>query len=612
VSATTSTRGAGRETAGKRAGNGVSILRLMRIDPAVNRWYIGTIVAAGMGSLFHMISALAGRLDWVSAPRGPFEAFFLLMLWFFFFIVVMANATTHSTRLSMALPIDARKVWLARILSVLIVSCAPVVATTIVVGSRWPEGAGALSFETGMLRAGLHAVAAVILAVFLLQAPNVRLARQRRRADYVVYAIFFGLMLTAISVPTVGIVPVSVGMLVIAAVIAAGIWRAIPEGFVTHRAEPDGPAAVERPRADAVSGDARPSGAVRLAPGIRHRYITLARILANSWGNWANTILLAFYITLLIAAYSNGEMDNPFSLFIFIWVFASMMYGVRKLYAIDHLPISRRALFAVVFAPSLIGAVLGIGGGMLWTAAGHENARLVFFHDNSVDYPGEFMRISTEGPPPALTSPWGETHPPKSAPLWPGSRIYVFKPYDSGPDSSPRFAFLQVDRALEAINGIAPEDPPGTADPSDERAALRERLGESVGKGSPVRSRAWAVGAIVAFAIFSLVLHVQFRFGGRVARWNPLGYIVPLVTVAILVVIGGVVAAGRLGYVAPWAYGALPAILCRRAAEALPFPTAVLWLMAAAVGVAGIASIERAFSRIESPLAQKQSFYREY
>lgn len=614
MNATTHASGARDAAAGRPAGRGVSTLRLMRLDPALNRWYIGTAVAAGVGSLFHLIPDLAGRLQWVPAGRsGPFEAFFLLALWFFFLVVVMANATTHSTRLSLGLPIATRKVWSARILSVLLVSCAPVAAMTVVVGSRWPEGGVFLSFETGMLRAGFHAIAAVILAVFLLQAPNLSLARQRRRADYVVYAVFMGLLLTVIAVPTVGMVPVAAALLLIAAVIALRTWVSLPPSFVTHPAEPEGASPSGTTGSPAPVATAARTPEERRAPSAGHRFLALARIIDNHWGNWINTLLLGFYVTLLIASYHNGEMDNPFALFIFIWVFASMQYGIQRLVAVDHLPISRRTLFAVVFAPSLAGAVLGIGGGILWTAAGHENARLVFYHHGSVDYPNEFLRISTDGPPQVLTSPWGETHAPKSVPIWRGSSIYVYKPYDSGPDSSPRFVRLQIDRALEAVNGLEPERLAARDDPAPEEPIdCCARIPASIGKGSETRSRAWAVGGIAAFLFFSVVLYVQFRFGGRVGKWNPLGYLVPLVMVGILFVIGLVVAAGRLGFCEPWALEAVPAIACRRAAQALPLPTALLWLAAAAAGAAGIVSIGRAFARIEAPLARKQPFLKEY
>ncbi len=185
--------------------------------------------------------------------------------------------------------------------------------------------------------------------------------------------------------------------------------------------------------------------------------------------------------------------------------------------------------------------------------------------------------MTEDGPPPVLTSLWGEFHMPEAHPLFAGSRRYVYKPFDTGPESSPRFIALQIDRAVEAIHGIE-RDPLEKYEDLDEEFIAGAGEGccsvkESVGRASDTRSRVFALAGIISAAFYSVIIAFQIGYGGKHGGKHPGNLILPGAVIMIFLVIMSVVLAGKAGLCEPSFVEAVPSIYMRRLADVIPLST---------------------------------------
>jgi hypothetical protein len=321
--------------------------------------------------------------------------------------------------------------------------------------------------------------------------------------------------------------------------------------------------------------------------------------MMNSWNVWLMAGLMLLYSLIIVVSYYDGKKDNPYVLFMFVWIFTIIFHGVTRLYRMDHLPVGRRTLFAHAFLPIIIAGILGVASGRIIVATDDHGMSMVNFYRGTVQYPDEFYEISTDGPPAVLTSPWGETHRPRAHQLLKGSRIYVYRPYDCGSESSHRFIAYQIRRALEAVHGRDDYEVMGESD--IERCCRHGfTVDASLGRGSDARSRAFAVGTIAAGILYTLIIWLQFRFGGRAASWHtPKHFVLAALGTVVLLFIA-VVVCGRLGYCEPRFVGALLPIMMRKTGEAIPLGTNALWAAAALVIAGGYLTVQSAFCRIEA------------
>jgi hypothetical protein len=605
-----------------RACGDVSVWRLIRFDKAVDQWYIAQLVAVFFGLFLHSFPNPDSFMTWEPGRRPvPFDLFYLLAALFFVFIVVMTGVRTKSEPIYMTMPIPARRIWLSRVMSMLGVSQLSIALMTLAAAVRVPGGGEPVFIDLLILRLGLHTGASMALLLMLLQLPFIELARVVSTVSYVAYAIFISAVTVFATIVTIG-VPWSSSIFLLAAVLTA-LWilMHVPSSFSLMPAEPgrngpDGASESVARNAAAVDAEERVRAgeeavpAISPAPTPMKRNILIARILVNKWSYWLDCLMLVFYSLMAVSAYYNGSRDNPWWLFGFIWIFAALFQSLPMLRRIDFLPLSRVRLFAMTMVPIGVSILLGMGIGYLGVTLQPHEQRLIGFYDSRVQIPKEFYELTEDGPPPVLTSIWGEFHEPEAYPLYKGSSRWIYRPFDTGPGSSPEFIALQIDRAAEAIHGIE-RDPLERYEDLDEEfiGAVQGccfKVMKSIGRSSDTRSRVYALAGILSALFYSVIIALQMRYGGRYGAKHISNFIVPGAVIILMAIIVTVVLGGRAGLCKPSFVEAVPSIYMRRIADAVPFATGVLWSLFIAACAAGYLVMQSAYRRFEAPLAQGQ------
>jgi hypothetical protein len=139
---------------------------------------------------------------------------------------------------------------------------------------------------------------------------------------------------------------------------------------------------------------------------------------------------------------------------------------MRRLPVIDAWPVSRRRLFAFLMLPPLLALAAGLGSGRIGALLLEKSRPQILYQQKEsaffppypwktplIRVPAQYCGIAWDGRPPELTSPWGESRPAWSHPLYRGSRIVVYAPFSTSEVGSPRFVALQISRAIQAIYG---------------------------------------------------------------------------------------------------------------------------------------------------------------
>ncbi len=595
------------------ADGNISILRLMRIDKAINQWYIAQFIAIVLGLFLHAFPSPGSLMEWgtFEVRAVPFTLLYFTAIAYFIFIVVMTGIRTKSSLLCMTMPLSTRRIWLSRILSILSVSQLPIILVTLVTAYRSPGGGEPVFLDSFTLKLGFHTCASMAMLTMLLQLPSMELGHIVKLVPYVVYAIFISFVVVFATLITVGISIASWVFLLAAVILALWILMKLPPSFSIMPVEPD--PATQDPEDPVAASEQKSaaSGAAAVSPALTpfRLYFTIAHTMVNRWSYWMDCVLLVFYSMMAVLSYYDGAKENPWWLLGFIWIFAALMQSVQMLNKIDSLPVSRRLLFGMTMTPIIFAMLLGMGFGFLTVTLQPDSKKLISYYDSSLQIPKEFYEITEEGPPPVLTSMWGEVHEPEAYPFFAGSDRYIYKPFDTGPESSPRFIALQIDRAAEAVHGIErdPLEKYGDLDDGSETAGSqwRDNITKSIGRSSDTRSRVFALAGILSAAFYSLVISLQIRYGGRSGPKSPGNFIVPAAVIIIFLIIISVVVAGRAGLCKPSFVEAVPSIYARGIVDALPFSTPVLWTVFAAVCVTGYFLLQSAFRRFEAPLAQQ-------
>jgi hypothetical protein len=109
----------------------------------------------------------------------------------------------------------------------------------------------------------------------------------------------------------------------------------------------------------------------------------------------------------------------------------------------------------------------------------------------------------------------------------------------------------------------------------------------------------FAVLGITVSLFYFVLISLQIRYS---QSHKAAFFLVPGAVVLILLIIGSVVAADRAGLTDASFDEAIPLIAARKAAEAVPLSTPVMWILFAAVCVLGYFMLEAAYKRFEPPL----------
>jgi hypothetical protein len=224
-----------------------------------------------------------------------------------------------------------------------------------------------------------------------------------------------------------------------------------------------------------------------------------------------------------------------------------------------------------------------------------------------VQVPWDYWEISRDGQIPTVTIPWGESFTPRAHPLWRGSTAVLYDPYESGPESSPRFVEYQMRRATHAVYG----DPlpkafsnPDYESPSNvvggvERGAFS--LDVTRGRISADRNRTAAVAlTVLVLLIAGMMLPALLQFGPwvhrKIFKRASIGFVILLVVAVV-----AVSAARLLGFTEVWYVGVLLSTGFRSLSHSLPLPTGLLWLICVTFWAGAYLILQRVFCTIEIP-----------
>jgi hypothetical protein len=555
----------------------------------------------------------------LAAESGILILFFCQACLLLLFLLTPTSFWARSGSMHLALPLSARKLWLARMISLLFITLVPFLALCLPVSLRSSTTTAWLVPDPMILKVTLHTAAGLLLVVALYQVPSPSLHRIRIGLGYILYVTFVALGTVLFVVFTAPASVFTLILLVAGMACLMWVYFSLPKTFVVSplTLDPDGSMeekAGVRPYAPGVQVTVDVAGSSRW---FLHR--TVARTILNYWPVWIILPLLALYGGLVVRSYYQGKAPFPYILFIGGWIWGMLRYSMSRLHMLDPLPVSRKIVYGQTMGACLLAVLLGMGVFSLGQLDGRSRAKMVSFYQEQVRVPREYYEIAPNGQAPVITSPWGETHSPTLHSVLPGSRFALYNPFERGEESSARFIKLQIDRAIERIHEVPV--PAATTDlgtPLDR--SFEEDLEDccftteaSLGRGSESRSKTYALGMILYLLVSSAVIALSFRIGGaRLRSWL---YVVPTIgalAVVVIVLLGAAVLEG-LGYSETWVWGALSAIPVRKLAEALPLSSLFLWSVFLASLVACYFWIQASFLGIEAPVRRMvKKFVTEY
>jgi hypothetical protein len=385
--------------------------------------------------LFRVAAAVSAvSLVMLLTPSIPLQVVGIMNL------LLCAMILSHrATPFEAVLPVDARRLFLARICVGLALTCLPVIAW--ILSGHMP---GVADASPWLLRGApqevrLLALPIGALAVILPHAsrPGVLpMPGQRQLASGVWAVLAIGcaaaIWLLPISAATVFLAGAAAGTLAVT-------WHRMPRSYQVAPPGAEVPGRI-LPAAHAATPDAR---AVRW------------------WRPMLATVVPARTLLLLPLIGFFGT-SNYWLLYLFIFALPDLMGGARaRLQWLHTLPVPRTALVSATLAPTvllLLAVLLGgaVAGPALLPQANavnkggpHEYSRAHDF-DRRTKVPLAFWRVAPGGEPQEARAPWGETTATDVIAL-PGLTLY--NPYSARNGSSPELIEWQFERASAAVHG---------------------------------------------------------------------------------------------------------------------------------------------------------------
>lgn len=377
----------------------------------------------------------AASLVMLITPSGPIQLAGLLTL------LTCAMLVSHrATPFEASIPVDARRIFLARISVGLALMCLPLLAWILSAQLRGvsidPE---AVFFDLPQeVRLLALPIAALIVILPHATRPGVLPPPGRGSFAPAAWAVLAVGSPAAISVLSVGTATV---LLTAAAVATLGwTWHRMPHSYQL-----------------APAGAPRAWRTVRAAPAA-----TPGTAAVQWWRPVLRTIIplrLLFSIAMIGFFAAIGDM---WLLYLIILGGPEMVGMAReRLQWMHTLPLSRTAVLCANLAPaalSLLAVLLGgavIGPALLpWTEALHEGRPHEYTHDEIFDrrtmVPLAFWRIAPRGEAQVVRAPWGETTTTDRISL-PGLTLY--NPYSATTESSAELIEWQFQRASAAVHG---------------------------------------------------------------------------------------------------------------------------------------------------------------
>jgi hypothetical protein len=584
-------------------------LSLLRQDPARAALVRAVLTSLAVGFLFRLVPDISRGLAALDAEKlpGGFVYLYLVLTGLVVTFVLSGNSWTRSSRLTLGLPVRARTVWAVRMSSLIAIALLSTASLAIATGITVDFSQGTVTFNSVILLAAARAAVVSVLILFLFQLPQSALSSIPITAAYVVYMLFVGLIALVFSAAALPSVAGTLVLLLIT--ISLGTWLTlrVPPTFSV------GPTVEESESPGWVTPDqATPSETTgwerRSAVDTRGTmHWVLFRGLKTNVLIWF--LLAIIGVSVLVATLEFLKGTNAFMplFFIVIYHLPLLQGALESMTPYDALPVSRRVLWAHTVGP--IAAMAFFGLVIAWSifSLNPRPFTHIKFSKCCVQVPWDYWEIGREGQIPTVTAPWGEGFTPRAHPLWRGADIVLYDPYESGPESSPRFVEYQMRRATHAVYG----DPlpialsrPDYRSPSNivggvERGAFT--LDVTRGRISSDRNRTATVAlTVLVLLIAGMMLPALLQYGPWVRR--KVFKRTSIAFIALLVVAVVVVSAARLfGYTQVWYVGVLLSVGFRSLSHSLPVSTAFLAILCVTFWAGAYLLLERVFCTIEFP-----------
>jgi hypothetical protein len=324
-------------------------------------------------------------------------------------------------------------------------------------------------------------VTSLILALAVLLGVQPSLYKIRSGKGHVLLVLTCAAGMAGLTA-ALGAVAVGWALVPLAAALVLGVrtYRSLPAAFtlVPLNAESNGALVADNGQvgAEAISGalpaitsGGRASKWRSYWTGCRilYRGIAPGQLLKISVVVWLGFPILFAWGLFVSGLFYDAEPIRYVYVVLSAYLLFSFLAGpMAQLHILDSLPVSRKLLFSFLTVPFLAVLSLGYGTGRLGMVAFKDPVVLVEFQEADsyrsppyreeapmVRVPIEFFAIAWDGEPPPNGSPWGESHPAWSIPLYKGARAVLYSPFSTPAESSPEFAALQISRAVEAVYG---------------------------------------------------------------------------------------------------------------------------------------------------------------
>ena len=397
----------------------------------------------------------------------------LAVVWFSFTIFLVFGELTRCSPFEMALPIPAKRLWLAHV-SAVVISGAVMLAVTggLVAGGNWLlwrlSGRWMVPVEE-MRGLAVHLCAGLLLAVALLQSPLPPVHRLPRSAVRVVLVMAATLALVVV----LNAIGAWTALLTLSLAAAVGLhrYRRVPRAFTLSTAGETVAGPVSRDEITAGwkahAAASTPRGAVFAR--LLHRTIFRCFYVGakRKFSPWLTFPFIALFGALLSVLDTLWFEDSQRFLYVPMTVYVLISFSAHPLgalYLLDGLPVSRRRVWNILVIPYLAVLLAGYGLGAAVVALRADTAakgEVIHFLQNKRDgntylyIPASAMKIAWDGEIPKTTSPWGETHEAWSKPLHRWCRVRLYSPYHTPSGSSLEFVAWQMSRATEAVYGEA-------------------------------------------------------------------------------------------------------------------------------------------------------------
>ena len=285
----------------------------------------------------------------VNASAGPVSVYALLISWLLLSLYLgPAEVADHANRMTISLPVPAKKVWLSRVLALTIAETSMFIVTgLVIVLVNLITGSSAI-FPTYLAKFLIQQLCCILLLVMVIQSLYIkRMAMPSILSSYAILILVWaaaGALLYILAQ-----YPIQYALLPLAgaALIFLITFSRLPASFST---EPQ------------TYPKARPFGE-RLplqSPGFLLRaktrwivWITLFRTLFNPW--FSPLFILALGILAMANMDYGLRGKDHITMVIGIWMFLLILQfiAIQQLYQLDHLPISRRVIYACQVLPSI-------------------------------------------------------------------------------------------------------------------------------------------------------------------------------------------------------------------------------------------------------------------